>query len=408
MSVVLDPVKASSKEAYYLSFNRDEIFKNLIASEGHFRNFNSLKEDSTGFLNCIVKHLADAEGHCDEAVSHAIIAENSETSKRFLELREEIKSLRKWVQTSPVTRDEGIREIRKLRRSFEGFNSSYDVSKCETCGDSTEIMKEVTKILSDLKNNLHPIAAHEIDVKEFLVMEREMAEKVIAKLSKKYGVEPPELVISDKCHAPMIGLYTGASMETPSRIMMCKTGVNLHVLAHEFWHHVQSKNGMHLDEGDAEKFAVDFFKSPSHKGLYAFHSHSHNERKMAIRNTDPDLKDVGVIYGGQLLGYSTDYALQYLDTLRPGGWMGQPISFWGDLLGSVGGVLGALYLDSPLNLLSALVGGYLATDLVNHIIRLSPVAVVAVTPTVYTPPMTYATPAVRAPTFTNRGTYVVT
>ncbi|KKM03626.1 hypothetical protein LCGC14_1772580, partial [marine sediment metagenome] len=66
--------KAGSKEAYYLSFNRDEIFKNLIAGEGHFRNFNSQKEDSVGFLNCIVKHLADAEGHCDEAVSHALIA----------------------------------------------------------------------------------------------------------------------------------------------------------------------------------------------------------------------------------------------------------------------------------------------------------------------------------------------
>jgi len=407
MSVVLDTAKPGSKETYYLSFNRDEIFKNLIASEGHFRNFNSQKEDSVGFLNCIVKHLADAEGHCDEAVSHALVAENSETSKRFLELREEIKELRKWIQSSPITRDDGIREIRKLRRSFEGFNSSYDVSKCETCGDSTEIMKEVTKILSDLKNNSHPIAAHETDLEDFLVMEKKMAEKLLVKLSKKYGVAPPELVINDECHEPIIGLYTSTS-GTPGRIMMCKTGINLHVLAHEFWHHVQNENGKHLDEGEAETFAVDVFKPPSHKGLYAFHNSFHNDKKMAIRNTDPDIKDIGVIYGGQLLGYSTDYALQYLDILRPGGWMGQPVSFWGDLLGSVGGVLGALYLNSPYNLLSALVGGYLATDLVNHILRLAPVAVVAVTPQVYVPPTTYATPAVRAPSITNRGTYVVT
>ena len=34
-----------SREVYYLNFNKDEIFKNLIASEGHFRNFTSLKED---------------------------------------------------------------------------------------------------------------------------------------------------------------------------------------------------------------------------------------------------------------------------------------------------------------------------------------------------------------------------
>ncbi|GAH09685.1 unnamed protein product, partial [marine sediment metagenome] len=143
-------------------------------------------------------------------------------------------------------------------------------------------MKEVTKILSDLKNNPHPVAAHEIDVNDFLVMEREMAEKLLVKLSKKYGVEPPELIINEECHEPMIGLYTN------KRIMMCKTGINLHVLAHEFWHHVQKENGMHLDEGEAETFAVEFFNPPSHIDLYAFHSSFHNDKKMAIRNTDPD------------------------------------------------------------------------------------------------------------------------
>ena len=134
-----------SKEAYYLNFNRDEIFKNLIASEGHFRNFINLKEDTAGYLNCIVKHLADAEGHCDEAISHALIAETKDESQYFLELRDEIRGFRRWIQSSPITRDEGIREIRKLRRRFEAFNSAYDVSKCETCGDSEEIMAEVTK-----------------------------------------------------------------------------------------------------------------------------------------------------------------------------------------------------------------------------------------------------------------------
>ncbi|GAH10463.1 unnamed protein product, partial [marine sediment metagenome] len=138
----------------------------------------------------IVKHLADAEGHCDEAVSHSLISEDSETSKRFLELREEIKELRQWIQSSPITRDDGIREIRKLRRSFEGFNSSYDVSKCETCGDSTEIMKSATQVLEKLRNH-SATAHHEFDANEFLTMEREMAEKIIDVLSKKYGVDPP-------------------------------------------------------------------------------------------------------------------------------------------------------------------------------------------------------------------------
>jgi len=100
-----------------------------------------------------------------------------------------------------------------------------------------------------------------------------------------------------------------------------------------------------------------------------------------IRNSKLDKKDVGVVYGGELLGYSTAYALRYLDTLRPAGFMGQPLSFWGDLIGAAGGALGAIYWRAPYSLLSALVGGYLATDLVNHIIRLAPVAVVVPTAT---------------------------
>ncbi len=396
----------SSKEGYYLNFNRDQVFINLIASEGHFRNFNSLKEDSTGFLNCIVKHLADAEGHCDEAVSHALIAENSETSRRFLELRDEIRSFRKWVQSSPITRDDGIREIRKLRRSFEGFNPDYDVSKCETCGDSEEIMRDITKIISDIKNNSHPIAAHEVDVEDFLVLEREMAEKVIIKLSEKYGVDPPELVISDECYEPMIGLYT------LGRIMVCKTGVNLHVLVHEFWHHVQAKNGMHLDEGEAEKFAITLFASPPQKGLYAFHSSSHNERKMVepidrtIGLEELNVKDVGIIYVLNGLGLAADYGIKELDTLRPEGFMGQPVSFWGELGGAVLGFIGAVKLPAPLNLVSVMIGSYLTTELIKHGIQMYQPGRIAVPPRVYTPPMRYVSPPV-APVGVAVGRYAV-
>ena len=391
MTGALSTFNGISKESYYLIFNKDEIFKNLIASEGHFRNFNSTKEDEKGFLNCIVKHLADAEGHCDEAISHALIVEDRETSRKFLDLRDEIRTFRKWIQSSPVTRDEGISEIRKLRRQFEGFNPDYDVSKCETCGDTTEIMEDITKILSDLKNNAHAMAAHETDAEEFLVLEREMAEKVIVKLSKKYGVEPPELVISDKCHEPIIGLYTA------NRIMMCKTGVNLHVLAHEFWHHVQATNGMHMDEGEAEKFAVDLFKAPPQKGLYSIHAHSHNDRKMV-----KSIKDVGIIYGLQQLGFAADTGLKYVDTLRPAGILGQPISFWGDILGAIGGVLGALYLKAPYDLAAAVVGGYLTTDLWNQLARLYPMRVALPPQYTYTPPGTITTPAVTA-----KGRYAV-
>jgi len=390
MSEALSTFNRTSKEGYYLNFNRDEIFKNLIASEGHFRNFTNIKKDEKGFLNCIVKHLADAEGHCDEAISHALIAENEETSRSFLELRDTIRDFRKYVQSSPITRDEGIREIRKIRRRFEAFNPDYDVSKCETCGDSAEIMDEITKILNDLKETPLAMAAHEPEADQFLILEREMAEKLITKLSDKYGVKPPLVVINDECHEPNFGLYSA------NQIMVCKTGVNLHVLAHEFWHHVQKEKGMHMEEGVAEKFAVELFETPHQKGLYSVHNHSHNERKMV-----KTIKDVGIIYGLQQLGFAADYGLKYADTLRPEGLLGQPISFWGDILGTVGGIAGALYLKAPYDLAAAMVGGYLSTDLWNQLTRLVPMGI-ATTPLVYTSPGTITSPAVTA-----KGRYVL-
>jgi len=390
MAGALSTFNGISKESYYLTFNKDEVFKALIACEGHFRNLKSVDKDSAGFLNCIVKHLADAEGHCDEAISHSLIVDGKESSKNFLELRDEIRNCRKWIQSSPITRDDGIIEIRKLRRQFEGFNPDYDVSKCEACGDTAEIMEDITKILGDLRNNTHAMAAHETDLEDFLVMEREMAEKLIAKLSEKYGVKPPKLVISDKCHDPNVGLYTA------NQIMVCESGVNLHVLSHEFRHHVQKERGMHMDEGEAEKFAVDLFKTPHQKGLYSNHAHSHTDTKMV-----KSIKQVGIIYGLQQLGFAADYGLKYADTLRPEGFLGQPISLWGDILGTIGGVVGALYLKAPYDQVAAMVGGYLSTNLWNHLARLVPMRVAMPPQLTYTPPSTFVRPAptlVRAPT----------
>ncbi len=116
-----------------------------------------------------------------------------------------------------------------------------------------------------------------------------------------------------------------------------------------------------------------------------------------------DLKDVGIIYGGELMGFSTMHGLKALDTLRPEGFMGQPLSFWGDLLGAVGGAVGALYLDAPYSLLSALVGGYLATDLVTHMARITKPP-----PDIPTPPEIVArSRLIVTPSVAAKGRYVV-
>ena len=341
-------MQTGAKENYYLDFNKDEVFKSLIACEGHFRNLKSANQDSAGFLNCIVKHLADAEGHCDEAISHSLIVDGKESSEKFMTLRDEIRTFRKWVQSSPVTREEGIMEIRKLRRSFESFNEEYDVSKCKACGDTSGLVEDLTKMLKRTKKG--EIANHPGE--EYLLLEKKMADRFLKMLSKKHGINPPELKISKKCHEPNRGIYSKGV------IYMCQSGINLHVLAHEYKHHLQKIGGKHLLEGEAEKYAIELFKEPT-KRFYSHH---------AIRKSDRTLKtlrDVGLIYGGDSIGVALRQVLLNLDARYPG-WRFSP-SLIGALLGAVGGAWGALNLDDPWDLLAPVIGGYIAMDLYRHV-----------------------------------------
>lgn len=124
---------SEGKEKIYLRYNKDEIMKNLIATEEHFRNVeDSLGVDSKGFLNCAVKHLASAESHGDEAVSHSAVVEGAGASRKFEELRNDVRRLRYKVQAG-INPQEGILQVREIRRKFESFNPEYDISKCEAC-----------------------------------------------------------------------------------------------------------------------------------------------------------------------------------------------------------------------------------------------------------------------------------
>ena len=130
---------STGKEKYYLKFNKAEIFKNLIAAEEHFRNIELTGIDREGFLQCNVKHLGSAEGHMDEAISHALVAESDKSSNKFRQLRNKTRDFREALQAGRVTPEEGIKQVRTLRREFEGFNEEYDVSTCEACEVTVEI-----------------------------------------------------------------------------------------------------------------------------------------------------------------------------------------------------------------------------------------------------------------------------
>jgi hypothetical protein len=125
----------------FLRWNRDEIFKSLIAAEGHLRVFKPglTPED----LTCVVKHLAEAESHADEAISHASQLGDDELARKFAELRDALKAFRTELQQRAPEPGEAIRRVRSLRGQFESFNPGYVVSTCKLCADIEEILKKL-------------------------------------------------------------------------------------------------------------------------------------------------------------------------------------------------------------------------------------------------------------------------
>lgn len=123
----------SGKEPAFLVFNKDEIFTNLLHTEGHFKKLSSGKPDTEGYMNCAVKHMADAEGHAEEAIGHSLVVNGSEMSGRFAKLHDDMLTFRHELMTGKVTPTIGIERTRQLRHDFESFNPEYDISKCTAC-----------------------------------------------------------------------------------------------------------------------------------------------------------------------------------------------------------------------------------------------------------------------------------
>jgi hypothetical protein len=223
------------KEKLFLEYNREEILKNLLAVEGHLRNLD--RGDRAGFTACIVKHLMDAEGHADEAISHAAVVEGSESSRRFRELRDRIRDYRRLVQMGVGDVEEAIRGVRAIRRYFESFNPQFDISRCAACGIPEAMERPARPGLREA--------------------EEEMAERVLEHLSAKYGVPKPKLRILERCptHPTDFGLYSGGP--EGDEIVLCRGGASVHVLLHEFAHYLGRVRGRIVDEEEAERFAAN-------------------------------------------------------------------------------------------------------------------------------------------------------
>lgn len=127
------------KESEFLNYNKDSIFIDLLHSEDHLRNLVdkdvSVKQ---GEASCVIKHLADAEGHADEAISHSadlnragILAQG--TPEEFKIVRDQLHDLRGKFSEGGYTPKQAISKLRDVRRQFESFNPTFDISHCKAC-----------------------------------------------------------------------------------------------------------------------------------------------------------------------------------------------------------------------------------------------------------------------------------
>ena len=139
----------AGKEGPFLQYNKEEMFKGFLAAEGHLRNVKEPKKkiremgiEDKGFLNCIVKHAADIESHADEAVSHSLVIEGKDKSEKFRTLRDSVRNYRRNLQTGDLSIDQAILGVRDLRRQFESFNPSYDISHCDSCSVEVKVLKD--------------------------------------------------------------------------------------------------------------------------------------------------------------------------------------------------------------------------------------------------------------------------
>ena len=333
-----------SKEEYFLKYNKDEIFKNLLATEGHFRNL-----EQTGFSSgdkehegCLIKHLGDAESHADEATSHSLMVKGEESSKKFKELRDGLRAFRKKLQPGPVSPVEGIRETRKLRRQFESFNPEYDVTKCLACGAVEEIMEKLKIAGTSLAE-----------------IEEESADKMLEVLARKHGVPKPKLVLAEECSDPQFGVY-----QEGGPIVLCRGGLNSHVLSHEFAHYLQKMRGEPISEEFAEKFSLAETRGKEINLYSDKRNHKFGEIKTVVT-----VSDLLKYWGPQHLGKGIERGLEEVD--RVTGRAALPPherpSLWGNVGMSVIGALGAVFLPAPWDLVLAVWGGHHSTTLWDYV-----------------------------------------
>jgi len=388
-------VDLDSKTRTFLAYNKDNIFKNLIQAEDHFRNVKPRFDP--GWLNCIVKHLAFAEAEAEEAISHSLSLGKEEESRRFAELRDEIRRLRRKIQEGKLkSASAGIREVRRLRRMFESFNSEYDVSKCESCGEAVDrLIKEIQSVLRANSPTL-------------IQLEREYADKLLERLSRKYGVPKPKLQIVKSCNDPRMGLHECNLEKREGKIVICEGNINAHVLLHEFGHYLQclGKLPARKPEEEAEKFALRELGRLRRQAFTPLETGKpyNGERIQNFSGGGMALtwREVGLIVGGQHIFKGIERAIEEVDAAvnKEAAPVFERPSTWINTVGGLALVLLPRFVRMPdvVDVLLTVGGGHMTTKVWDYVEEYMAAPTLAAAPAFVPPPAPATPPAAPTPT----------
>lgn len=194
-------------------------------------------------------------------------------------------------------------------------------------------------------------------------LETETAEKVVAHLSEKYNVPKPKITIIDQCPSREPGMF---GLHRDGEMVFCRGGVDVHKIAHEFKHYVDTLKGKPCDEAGAERFALQEVSSPT-----AFNLHKTIKYESHPNNRYGDGRMVATImsliakWGPQHIAKGVERGLIEVDRAVVG-WPVKP-SLIGNLGMTAVGAIGAFMTGPPWDEALAILGGHHSTTLWDYL-----------------------------------------
>jgi len=227
-----------------------------------------------------------------------------------------------------------------------------------------------------LCRSLEAVYARQFNVTPLEQIEQETADRILSALAFKHRVPKPNLVLTDRCHEPGEGAFIEEVPPPPEgvkwTIQLCKGGLNLHVLLHEFRHYLSRLEGRPIDEDAAECYALQQVFGPGNACLKRSaccpqpqKSYKGDKRKVSHEGSSMRPIDLLRSWGPQHLAQGLERGYREVDVVtgRVGLKPHERPSFYLNLASAAGLGIGALMLKPPWDVVLAIWAGHHSTTL---------------------------------------------